>query len=154
MAIKEGAPAPDVELETESGEKLRLSSLRGRKVILYFYPKADTPGCTREACEFRDNFPNFEGQDAIVIGVSPDTPAAQSKFKTKYELPFTLLADVNHKAAEAFGVWVEKSMYGRKYMGVERSTFLIDEDGKIAKVFAKVKPAGHAEQVLEALKAL
>lgn len=154
MAIKEGAPAPDVELETESGQKLRLSSLRGRKVILYFYPKADTPGCTREACEFRDNFPKFEGEDAVVIGVSPDTPAAQSKFKTKYDLPFTLLADVNHKAAEAFGVWVEKNMYGRKYMGVERSTFLIDEDGKIAKVFAKVKPAGHAEQVLEALQAL
>lgn len=141
--------APDIELETDTGERLRLSSLRGKNVVLYFYPKADTPGCTTEACEFRDSFPNFK--DTVVLGVSPDAPAKQAKFKGKYGLPFPLLADVDHKAAEAFGVWVEKSMYGRKYMGVERATFVIGKNGRIARVFRKVKPSGHAAEVLQAL---
>ncbi|MCL4851067.1 MAG: thioredoxin-dependent thiol peroxidase, partial [Bryobacteraceae bacterium] len=132
-------------------EPFRLSSLRGRKVVLYFYPKADTPGCTTESCEFRDSMPAIEEKDAVVIGVSPDKPQAQAKFKNKYKLPFTLLADTGHRAAEAYGVWKEKSMYGKKYMGIERTTFLIGEDGKIRKIFSKVKPSGHAGEVLGAL---
>ncbi|MDX2151150.1 MAG: thioredoxin-dependent thiol peroxidase [Bryobacteraceae bacterium] len=154
MAIQEGAKAPNITLQTDAGESFRLADLKGKNVVLYFYPKADTPGCTTEACEFRDTTKKFDGLDAVVIGVSPDTDKAQAKFKKKFELPFTLLADTDHAAAEAFGVWVEKSMYGKKYMGVERSTFLIGKDGKIAKVFNKVKPAGHAEEVLGALKTL
>lgn len=151
MALKEGSKAPDITLETDSGEKLKLSSLKGKQVVLYFYPKSDTPGCTTEACEFRDHSQAFAKHDAVIIGVSPDAVKAQTKFKTKYDLPFTLLADAEHAAAEKYGVWVEKSMYGKKYMGVERSTFLIDKEGKIAKIWSKVKPAGHAEEVLAAL---
>jgi thioredoxin-dependent peroxiredoxin len=151
MALKEGSKAPDITLETDSGEKLKLSSLKGKQVVLYFYPKSDTPGCTTEACEFRDHSKTFAQKDAVIIGVSPDAVKAQTRFKTKYDLPFTLLADADHAAAEKYGVWVEKSMYGKKYMGVERSTFLIDKDGKIAKIWNKVKPAGHAEEVLAAL---
>lgn len=151
MALKEGSKAPDITLETDSGEKLKLSSLKGKQVVLYFYPKSDTPGCTTEACEFRDHSPAFAKKDAVIIGISPDAVKAQTKFKTKYDLPFTLLADADHTAAEKYGVWVEKSMYGKKYMGIERSTFLIDKDGKIAKIWSKVKPAGHAEEVLSAL---
>lgn len=151
MALKEGSKAPDITLETDSGEKLKLSSLKGKQVVLYFYPKSDTPGCTTEACEFRDHSKAFAKHDAVIIGVSPDAVKAQTKFKTKYDLPFTLLADAEHAAAEKYGVWVEKSMYGKKYMGVERSTFLIDKEGKIAKIWSKVKPAGHAEEVLAAL---
>ncbi len=154
MPIQEGAPAPDIELETDSGEPFSLKELRGKTAIVYFYPKADTPGCTAEACEFRDHSQQFAKKDAVIVGVSPDAFKAQSKFKDKYGLPFTLLADTDHKLAEAFGVWVEKSMYGKKYMGVERSTFLIGKDGKVARVFSKVKPAGHADQVLEALNAI
>ena len=154
MAIQEGATAPDIRLETDAGEPFRLSQLRGKNVVVYFYPKADTPGCTTEACDFRDHMTKFDKADTVIVGISPDTARAQAKFKTKYGLPFALLADVDHAAAEAFGVWVEKSMYGRKYMGVERSTFLIGKDGNVAKAFHKVKPAGHAEEVLEALHAL
>ncbi|HBY60087.1 MAG TPA: thioredoxin-dependent thiol peroxidase [Solibacterales bacterium] len=154
MAIQEGASAPNFTLTTDSGASFELSSLRGRNVVLYFYPKSDTPGCTTEACEFRDTSGKFDGFDAVVVGVSPDAEKAQAKFRKKYELPFTLLADTDHAAAEAYGVWVEKSMYGKKYMGVERSTFVIGKDGKIAKVFSKVKPAGHAEEVLAALRGL
>jgi peroxiredoxin Q/BCP len=151
MAIKEGAKAPDFTLETDSGDKLKLSSLKGKNVVLYFYPKSDTPGCTTEACDFRDRSLEFAAKDAVIVGVSPDPVKAQAKFKTKHELPFTILADVDHTVAEKYGVWVEKSMYGKKYMGVERSTFLINPEGKIAKIWNKVKVAGHADEVLAAL---
>ncbi|MEO8663106.1 MAG: thioredoxin-dependent thiol peroxidase [Bryobacteraceae bacterium] len=154
MAIHEGAPAPAIELQTDAGETFRLSDLKGKNVVVYFYPKADTPGCTTEACDFRDHMTKFEKADTVIVGISPDATKAQAKFKTKYGLPFTLLADVDHAVADAFGVWVEKSMYGKKYMGVERSTFLIDKGGKVVKAFNKVKVAGHAEQVLEALQSL
>ena len=151
MALKEGSKAPDLNLETDTGETLKLSSLIGKNVVLYFYPKSDTPGCTVEACEFRDSTPAYTAANAVVIGISPDVVKKQAKFREKFELPFNLLADVDHAAAEKYGVWVEKSMYGKKYMGVERSTFLIDKAGKIARIFSKVKPAGHAQEVLDAL---
>lgn len=146
-----GRPAPDFELLTDAGEPLKLSSLRGRKVILYFYPRANTPGCTREACEFRDQLPRISRKKAVVLGISPDKPATQAKFKQKYQLPFTLLSDSDHKVAEAYGVWKSKTMYGKKTMGIERTTFVIDEEGRIAKVFPKVKVDGHAAEVLAAL---
>jgi len=149
--LKEGDPAPPISLNTDSGQSFELASLRGRNVVLYFYPKADTPGCTKESCDFRDHSKKFSKANTVVVGVSPDPSKAQAKFKEKFDLPFTLLADKDHKAAEDYGVWVEKSMYGRKYMGIERTTFVIDEKGKIAEVFPKVKPAGHAAEVLEAL---
>ncbi len=149
--LKEGAKAPAIELPADDGSTFKLSSVKGKTVILYFYPKADTPGCTTESCEFRDSFPRFSGSDAVVLGISPDTPAAQTKFKKKFSLPFTLLCDTEHAVAEAYGVWKEKSMYGRKYMGIERTTFVIGGAGKIRKIFAKVKPAGHAAEVLAAL---
>ena len=149
--LKEGDAAPEISLATDTGEPFHLSSLKGQEVILYFYPKADTPGCTTESCEFRDEFAHLRRKKASVIGVSPDTVVAQGKFKAKYQLPFTLLADRDHQAAEAYGVWKEKSMYGRKYMGVERTTFLIGANGKIRKIFRKVKPAGHAAEVLAEL---
>lgn len=151
--LKEGTKAPAIKLETDRGVKFSLAELKGKNVILYFYPKSDTPGCTKEACEFRDSFPHFVGLDAEIVGVSPDRVAAQAKFKAKYDLPFTILADVDHAVAEAYGVWAEKSMYGRKYMGVERTTFIIGRDGKVAKIFRKVKPAGHAAEVAAALGA-
>lgn len=154
MASLEGKKAPDFTLLTDSGEKLKLSSLKGKNVVLYFYPKADTPGCTTEACEFRDRDADYAGTDTVILGVSPDEVKALAKFKTKHNLTFTLLADPEHAVAEKYGVWVEKSMYGKKYMGVERSTFLINKEGKIAQVFAKVKPAGHAAEVLAAVAAL
>ena len=149
--LKEGDQAPDIRLLTDSGEEFQLSQLRGRRVILYFYPKADTPGCTTEACEFRDDIAAFAGKGAAVVGVSPDKPAAQAKFKAKFDLPFPLLADEEKAAAQAYGVWKEKNMYGRKTMGIERTTFVIGPDGKIEKIYAKVKAAGHAKQVLEAI---
>jgi thioredoxin-dependent peroxiredoxin len=152
-ALKEGDTAPAIHADDDKGQPFDLASLKGKNVVLYFYPKADTPGCTREACEFRDNSKKFTKADTVIVGVSPDKSAAQSKFKDKFDLPFTLLADLDHKVAESYGVWLEKSMYGRKYMGIERSTFLIGKDGKIRKIFHKVKPDGHAEQVLEALNA-
>jgi thioredoxin-dependent peroxiredoxin len=149
--LKEGDSAPEISLKTDAGEPFRLSSLKGKNIVLYFYPKADTPGCTKEACEFRDNSKKFAKANTEIIGVSPDSDAAQARFKTKFDLPFTLLADNEHKAAETYGVWKEKSMYGRKYMGVERTTFVIDHNGKIKKIFPKVKVDGHAEEVLSAL---
>lgn len=149
--LEAGRPAPDFELLTETGEPLKLSSLRGRKVVLYFYPRANTPGCTREACEFRDHLPRISRKGTVVLGISPDKPATQAKFKEKYHLPFTLLSDPDHKVAEAYGVWKAKTMYGKKTMGIERTTFIIDEEGKIAKVFPKVKVDGHAAEVLAAL---
>jgi peroxiredoxin Q/BCP len=150
--LSEGSAAPEIVLAADTGEVFKLSDLKGQEVILYFYPKADTPGCTTESCGFRDEFAGLRKKKAAVIGISPDTVAAQAKFKAKYSLPFTLLADADHKTAEDYGVWKEKSMYGRKYMGIERTTFLIGADGKIRKIFRKVKPAGHAAEVLAALK--
>ena len=152
--IEEGSKAPDFTLPTHDGTKLKLSSLRGSPVVLYFYPKDDTPGCTREACGFRDAKAKFARHGAVVLGVSPDSPASHEKFRAKYKLPFTLLADEGHKVAEKYGAWREKNMYGKKSMGIQRSTFLIDAQGKIAKVWKKVNVDGHDEQVLEALKAL
>src|SRR5579875_1815090 len=149
--LQEGDQAPEISLPTDTGEPFRLSSLRGKNVVLYFYPKADTPGCTNEACEFRDTSPKLSKANTVVVGVSPDTSGAQAKFKQKFDLPFSLLADVNHEAAEAYGVWKEKSMYGKKYMGVDRTTFVLAPDGNIKKVFPKVKVEGHAEEVLAAI---
>jgi peroxiredoxin Q/BCP len=149
--LKEGDPAPAIRLRTDSGEEFTLSGLRGKRVALYFYPRADTPGCTTEACEFRDGAESFAKKGAVVVGVSPDTPAAQAKFKSKYAMPFTLLADEEKAAAQAYGVWKEKNLYGRKSMGIERTTFIIGPDGKIEKIYAKVKAQGHAAKVLENL---
>jgi len=149
--LKVGDPAPDITLRTDTGEEWRLSDLLGRRAVVYFYPKADTPGCTTEACEFRDEIGNFAAKGAAVVGVSPDRPSAQAKFKQKYGLPFTLLADEDKAAAEAFGVWKEKNMYGRMTMGIERTTFVIGADGRIEKIYAKVKAKGHAAAVLEEL---
>ena len=147
----EGDPAPDFTLNSDSGEQVRLSDLRGKPVVLYFYPKDDTPGCTKQACGIRDAWGEFERAGAVVLGVSPDDERSHVKFKEKYELPFALLADTEHATAEDYGVWVEKSYAGKKYMGVERSTFVIDADGKIAKELRKVKPDTHADDVLAAL---
>ena len=152
--IEEGSKAPDFTLPTHDGTKLKLSSLKGSPVVLYFYPKDDTPGCTKEACGFRDAKAGLAKHKAVILGVSPDDPASHEKFRQKYKLPFTLLADVDHKVAEKFGAWREKNMYGKKSMGIARSTFIIDAAGKVAKVFKAVKADGHADQVLEALKAL
>jgi thioredoxin-dependent peroxiredoxin len=149
--LKVGSKAPDFTVLTDMGEKLKLSSLKGTKVVLYFYPKADTPGCTKEACGFRDEMPRFEGADAVILGISPDPVKAVAKFKEKYSLPFTLLADEDNKVAEKYGVWVEKSMYGKTYMGVARTTFIIDAEGRIARIFPKVKVEGHTAEVLAAL---
>ena len=149
--LQEGDKAPDIRLQTDKGEEFGLSDLKGKRVVLYFYPKADTPGCTMEACEFRDEVKAFAKKGTAVVGISPDKPAAQARFKEKYDLPFTLLADEDKAAAEAYGVWREKNMYGKKVMGVGRVTFIIGPDGKIQKVFDKVKPEGHAEEILAAL---
>jgi peroxiredoxin Q/BCP len=149
--LKVGSKAPDFTVLTDAGEKLKLSSLKGKKVVLYFYPKADTPGCTKQACGFRDEMPSFAGADAVILGVSPDPVKAVAKFKEKYALPFTLLADEDHAVAEKYGVWVEKSMYGKTYMGVARTTFIINAEGKIAHIFPKVKVEGHSAEVLAAL---
>jgi peroxiredoxin Q/BCP len=149
-----GHLAPDFTLPTDSGEELTLSSLRGRPVVLFFYPKDDTSGCTTEACEFRDLFPRFDASQAVILGLSPDSVKSHQKFKAKYELPYTLVADTEKVALQAYGVWKEKSMYGKKYMGVERTTVLVDADGRVARVFEKVKPAGHAATVMEAVAAL
>ena len=149
-----GKLAPDFTLPTDDGSTLTLKSLRGRPVVLYFYPKDDTSSCTLEACEFRDAFPNFENVNAVILGVSPDPIKSHVKFKTKYDLPFTLLADTEKKVVTRYGVWKEKSMYGRKYMGVIRTTFVIDAKGTLRKIFADVKSAGHAAQVMAAIQAL
>jgi peroxiredoxin Q/BCP len=149
--LKPGDSAPDIQLRTDSGEEFRLSDLRGKRVVLYFYPKADTPGCTAEACEFRDDLRAFAKKGTVVVGVSPDKPAAQAKFKSKYDLPFTLLADEEKAAAQAYGVWKEKNMYGKKSMGIERSTFVIGPDGNIEKIYSRVKAKGHAGAVLAGL---
>lgn len=149
--LQENDVAPDFTLTADDGSDVTLSALRGRKVILYFYPKDDTPGCTTQACGIRDAWSDFQAKGALVFGISPDSVASHVKFREKYHLPFPLLADADHKVAEAYDVWKQKSMFGRKYWGNERTTFIIDEEGRIAKVFPKVKPSEHAEQVLEAL---
>ena len=149
--VEEGKPAPDFELTTDAGERVKLSDFRGRPVVLYFYPKDDTSGCTKEACGFRDVYSEFEQRGAVVLGVSPDDEASHVRFKEKYSLPFTLLADPDHKVAEAYGVWVERNYAGRKYMGISRSTFVIDADGKLVKAMHNVKPDGHPDKVLQAL---
>ena len=149
--MQEGDQAPDFELSNQDGQPVRLSSLRGKTVVLYFYPKADTPGCTTQACGIRDRRTDYDAAGAVVLGVSPDQPAKLRKFADKHGLPFTLLADPDHAVAEAYGVWVEKSMYGRKYWGNERSTFVIGPDGAIQRVLRKVKPAEHDELVLGVL---
>lgn len=143
--------APDFALKADDGSTVRLADFRGRKVILYFYPRADTPGCTTEACEFGELLPQIEEQGAVVLGVSPDNVKAVRAFREKFSLPFRLLADEQHTAAEAYGVWVEKSLYGKDYWGVDRTTFLIDEEGRIARVYQKVDPKGHAQEVLSDL---
>ena len=149
--IEEGKTAPDFELKTDSGDTVRLSDLRGKQVVLYFYPKDDTPGCTTQACGIRDAYGEFEDAGAVVLGISPDDERSHQKFKQKYGLPFTLLADDGHHVAEEYGVWAEKSYAGRTYMGVDRSTFVIAEDGTVKKVLPKVKPATHADEVLAVL---
>jgi thioredoxin-dependent peroxiredoxin len=153
MTIAPGTKAPDFTLPTDGGGKVTLSKLKGKKVVLYFYPKDDTSGCTAEACGFRDSLPNFKKLDAVVIGVSRDSVASHDKFKKKYDLPFILASDEDGKVCERYGVWVEKSMYGRKYMGIERATFLIDEKGMVREVWHKVKVPGHVEAVMAAAKA-
>jgi len=142
----------DFTLLTDTGKPLTLSSLRGRTVILYFYPKDDTSGCTQESCDFRDLFPRFDASNAVVLGISPDDVKSHQKFKTKYGLPFTLLADEGHVIAEQNGLWVEKTFYGQKYMGVQRTTYIIGPRGDVQHVFEKVNPAGHADEVMAFLK--
>ena len=154
MNVAVGDPAPDFDLAADGGRRVKLSDLKGRKVVLYFYPKDDTPGCTKEACGFRDALPDFSAAEAAVIGVSKDSVAKHDKFKAKHDLPFTLASDVDGSVCEAYGTWVEKSMYGRKYMGIDRATFLIDEDGVLRAEWRKVKVPGHVEAVLEAAKGL
>jgi peroxiredoxin Q/BCP len=149
--VEEGRPAPDFTLTSDSGEQVSLASLRGKPVVLYFYPKDDTPGCTVQAQGIRDAWAEFERAGAVVLGVSPDDERSHAQFREKYGLPFALLADTDHETAEAYGVWVEKNMYGKRYWGVERSTFVIDREGNLAKAMRKVKPDTHAEEVLAAL---
>jgi peroxiredoxin Q/BCP len=144
--------APDFSLLDQDENKVSLKDFRGKTVVLYFYPRADTPGCTKESCEFRDTDKQIQKAGAVILGISADTPKAQKKFQEKYHLPFTLLADTEKKVINAFGVYKEKNMYGKKVMGIARTTFIIGPDGKIKHVFNKVKPEGHAEQVLEYLK--
>ncbi|GAB4184527.1 MAG: thioredoxin-dependent thiol peroxidase [Thalassobaculales bacterium] len=153
MSLKVGDPAPDFTMPVAGGGSVSLAALAGRKVVLYFYPKDDTSGCTREACGFRDALPQFTGIDATVIGVSRDSVASHDKFARKYDLNFTLASDDTGAVSEAYGTWVEKSMYGKKYMGMERATFLIGADGRIAAIWRKVKVDGHVGEVLKAAQA-
>jgi peroxiredoxin Q/BCP len=150
--VAEGEPAPDFTLTSDTGESVTLSSLRGTPVVLYFYPKDNTPGCTRQACDIRDAWPSFQRAGAVVLGVSPDKEASHAKFRARYELPFTLLADPEHAVSETYGVWRRKSFAGKKYMGIERSTFVIGADGKVVKVLRKVDPKSHADDVLALLR--
>ena len=149
---KEGNLAPAFATTDADGEKVRLKDLRGQRVVLYFYPKDDTPGCTKEACSFRDAFSEFKKRGIKVLGISPDTEASHKKFTAKYKLPFTLLVDTDHSIADAYGTYGEKKFMGRKYLGIHRTTFLIDEKGKIKKIFEKVKPEDHAREVLQAFE--
>ena len=150
--LEVGKKAPLFTLPDSSGKKVSLKDFEGKKVILYFYPKDMTSGCTQEACDLRDSFPNFKKLKTVILGVSTDPVASHKKFAEKYNLPFTLLSDEQKEVVEKYGVWKEKSMYGKKYMGIERTTFIIDENGKIRNIFSKVKVAGHVEELIEALK--
>ena len=152
--IKEGTKALDFKAPASNGETIALKDLKGKNIVLYFYPKDNTPGCTVQACGFRDSFEQIEKLGAVILGVSPDSLKSHDKFINKFQLPFILLADEDKKICQDYGVWVEKSMYGKKYMGVARTTFIIGKDGKIAKIFDKVKPEGHNEEVIETLKSL
>ncbi len=152
MPVQENIIAPDFQLADETGTVRKLSDYRGKPVVLYFYPKDDTPGCTKEACSFRDDYSVYAEAGVVILGVSPDSPKSHAKFKEKYHLPFTLLADENHEVCELYEVWGQKKFMGREYDGVFRTTFLIDADGKVKKVFPEVKPDGHSAQVLAALK--
>lgn len=143
---------PDFELPDENGKLHKLSDYLGQYVLLYFYPKDDTPGCTTEACEFRDDYAEYDKAGVVILGVSPDSPKSHKKFKEKYNLPFVLLADEDHQVCEIYGVWGKKSMYGKEYYGVLRTTFLIDKEGKLVEIFEKVKPKGHSQQILSILK--
>lgn len=154
MTVEIGQRAPDFEMATDGGGTVSLADLAGSKVVLYFYPKDDTAGCTKEACGFRDSHPAFAGLDAAVIGVSKDSVAKHDRFKAKHDLPFTLAADLDGSVCDSYGIWVEKSMYGRKYMGIERATFLIDETGMVRRIWRKVRVNGHVETVLEAVESL
>lgn len=149
--VEEGMAAPDFSLISDTGETVTLAALRGRPVVLYFYPRDDTPGCTTQACGIRDAWGAFERTGAVVLGVSPDSEASHVKFREKYGLPFTLLADPDHATAEAYGVWVEKKSYGKTHMGIERSSFVLDASGKVIKVLRRVKPDAHADDVLAVL---
>jgi peroxiredoxin Q/BCP len=151
--VEEGKPAPDFTLRSDAGEDVALSSLKGSPVVLYFYPRDDTPGCTTQACGIRDAWGEFQRRGAVVLGISPDDEASHVTFREKYDLPFTLLADPGHEVAEQYGVWVEKTNYGKTSMGIERSTFVLDADGTVTKVMRRVKPDTHADQVLAALPA-
>lgn len=148
LELKEGDPAPDFTAINEKGESVRLADYKGKKLVLYFYPKDDTPGCTAEACSLRDGYPRFQAQGYDILGVSPDSVKMHVKFQEKYNLPFNLLADENHAVSEAYGVWGEKKFMGRAYMGISRTTFIIDEDGRIERVISKVNNENHTEQVL------
>lgn len=154
MNVMEAQPAPDFALPATDGSTVRLSELRGKKVVLYFYPKDDTPGCTKEACSFRDNLGVLQSMGVVVLGISPDSVASHQKFAQKYGLTFPLLADEGAQVATLYGVWKEKKQYGRTYMGIERTTFLIDENGTVRRVFPKVKVDGHVEEVIEAIRSL
>ncbi|HEX3884620.1 MAG TPA: thioredoxin-dependent thiol peroxidase [Stellaceae bacterium] len=154
MTLNIGDKAPDFTMPSDGGGTVSLASLKGKPVVLYFYPKDDTSGCTAEACGFRDSLSDYSGAGAAVIGVSKDSVASHDRFKKKYELPFTLAADTTGEVCESYGTWIEKSMYGRKYMGIERATFLIDKDGVIRGIWHKVKVGGHVAEVLKAAKAL
>ena len=149
--VEEGKAAPDFSLTSDAGDEITLSELRGSPVVIYFYPKDDTPGCTKQACGIRNTWGELSRTGAVILGVSPDSPKSHAKFREKYRLPFTLLADENHEVAEQHGVWVEKKLAGRRYMGIERSTFVIGERGNVAKVMRRVKPDEHADDVLAAL---
>ena len=154
MSLTIGDKAPDFTVATDGGDTFCLSEMMGHNVIIYFYPKDDTPGCTKEACEFRDSLPDFSKTSSKIIGISKDTVAKHDKFKSKYELPFTLAADLEGNVCEAYGTWVEKSMYGRQYMGIERATFLVDKEGVLQGIWRKVKVKGHVEEVLGAVQNL
>lgn len=152
MRPRAGDPAPDFELQTDEGTTVRLADYRGKQVVLFFYPRADTPGCIKEACGFRDDYLAFQGQDVIVLGISPDTVRAQRRFRERYSFPYPLLADADHRVAEAYGVWEGKQLFGITYKGVMRTTFLIDEQGKIRRVYEGVVPDGHSQEILAELQ--
>ena len=149
MTLELNTPAPNFELSDQNGELHKLSDYLGKRVVLYFYPKDDTPGCTAEACSFRDNYSVFKQNDIVILGVSADSAKSHAKFQEKYELPFTLLSDIDHKVSEDYGVWGLKKYMGREYYGINRTTFLIGEEGNLVKIYEKVKPAEHAQEIME-----